>query len=91
MIKGCQKRMIFIKNTGCDLFDEAYFVLKNDIPASEENQRDIIRTATAIINEHEYPLSKRKRSKIKRSKSVLFFLLGALLGATFCALGFLIF
>lgn len=37
MIKGCQKRMIFIKNTGCDLFDEAYFVLKNDIPASEEN------------------------------------------------------
>lgn len=91
MIKGCQKRMIFIKNTGCDLFDEAYFVLKSDIPASEENQDNIIRTATAIINEHEYPLNKRKRAKSKRSKALLFFILGALLGATLCALGFIIF
>ncbi len=91
MIKGCQKRMIFIKNTGCDLFDEAYFVLKNDIPATEDTQNDIIRTATAIINEHEFPFSKRKRVKKKRSKALLFFLLGALLGASICALAFIIF
>jgi hypothetical protein len=91
MIKGCQKRMIFIKNTGCDLFDEAYFILKNDIPSSEENQNDIIRTATAIINEHEYPLNKRKKVKNKSSKSLVLFLIGALCGAAICALGFIIF
>ena len=91
MIKGCQKRMIFIKNTGCDLFDEAYFVLKNDIPAGEDNENDIIRTATAIINEHEYPLNKRKNHKKVRSKSALFFALGAMCGALICTLGFIIF
>ena len=91
MIKGCQKRMIFIKNTGCDLFDEAYFVLKNDIPTSQENENDIIRTATAIINEHEYPLNKKKNGKKVRFNGALIFAVGALCGALICALGFIIF
>ena len=91
MIKGCQKRMIFIKNTGCDLFDEAYFVLKNDIPTSQENENDIIRTATAIINEHEYPLYKRKNRKKAHISPTLMFTFGALCGALICALGFIIF
>ena len=28
MIKGCQKRIIHITNTGSPFFEEAYFVLK---------------------------------------------------------------
>ena len=27
MVRGCQKRVVFIKNTGSEFFDEAYFVI----------------------------------------------------------------
>ncbi|MBO5374880.1 MAG: hypothetical protein J6A54_05495 [Clostridia bacterium] len=74
MIKGCQKRMIYIKDTGSDLFDEAYFILKKDIPIQTELDGDIIRTATAIINHSEFKQQKKKKRLF--SKGILFFLLG---------------
>jgi hypothetical protein len=35
MLRGCQKKIVFIKNTGSKLFDEAYFVIsgREDAPA----------------------------------------------------------
>ncbi len=30
MIKGCQKKIIHLKNTGSPYFEEAYFILKDD-------------------------------------------------------------
>ena len=33
MIKGCQKRIIHLKNTGSPYFEEAYFILKDECPA----------------------------------------------------------
>ena len=58
---------------------------------NEDNENDTIRTATAIINEHEYPLSKRKNRKNARSKYALLFAVGAICGALICTLGFIIF
>lgn len=81
MIKGCQKRMIFIKNTGCNLFDEAYFVLKSDVPVADETENDIIRMATAIINEHDIPRKKRK----KLPKWLLPFFIGLFIGTGICS------
>ena len=38
MIKGCQKKMIHVKNTNSPYFEEAFFVVKNDVdPALCEN------------------------------------------------------
>lgn len=83
MLKGCQKRMVYIKNTGCDLFDEAYFILKNDVPTDSDTENDIIRIATAIINENGF-VQKKKRKK-KRLKGLLLLALGAIIGVAVCS------
>ena len=75
MIKGCQKRMIFVKNTGCDLFDEAYFVLKDDIPANAELDSSIVQIATEIINQS-MPLKPKRRRPSRLHRGVLGFFIG---------------
>ena len=30
MIRGCQRRIYYVKNPGGDIFDEAYFVIRKD-------------------------------------------------------------
>ena len=30
MVRGCQKKIIYLKNSGSDLFEEAYFIIKNN-------------------------------------------------------------
>lgn len=87
MLKGCQKRIVFIKNTECDLFDEAYFILKNDVPYNEMND-DIVRKATAIINQNGFSQAKKKRKKPK--KGLLLFLLGWLFSAILSTIIFFI-
>ena len=78
MIKGCQKRMIFIKDTGCDLFEEAYFILKSDIPLSDCIEDDIVRVATEIINQNKF--AKKQKKNRKSFKGLFSFLGGAILG-----------
>ncbi len=34
MLKGCQRRIIMVKDTKSRYFDSAYFVIKSDIPPS---------------------------------------------------------
>ncbi len=34
MVKGCQRRMIMVKDTKSSCFDAAYFVLRSDAPAA---------------------------------------------------------
>lgn len=75
MIKGCQKRMIFVKNTGCDLFDEAYFVLRDDVPPSAELDSSIIQIATEIINQS-VPLKSKRKKVHKSHRGILGFFVG---------------
>jgi hypothetical protein len=75
MIKGCQKRMIFVKNTGSDLFDEAYFILKDDVPSNSELDGNIVRAATAIINQSGFLRQSAPKRRQKRG-GVIPFLLG---------------
>ncbi len=51
MIKGNQKKVIHIKNTESCIFDEAYFILKEDCSASVP-QNDMINEANRIIEEN---------------------------------------
>ena len=39
--KGCQRKMIVIKNTGSEFFDAAYFILKEG-KSEKENCTDMI-------------------------------------------------
>jgi len=49
--KGCQKRMIMLKNTGSEIFDEAYFILKEKAEKSRISENDMVREANRIIDE----------------------------------------
>lgn len=51
MVRGCQKKIIYLKNTGSEVFDEAYFVV-NDKKISENNREcDMVEEANKILNE----------------------------------------
>ena len=54
MVKGCQKRMVVLKNIGSCFYEEAYFILKEN--AAEEqscDSGDMIAEANRIIAENQ--------------------------------------
>ena len=93
MLRGCQKKIVFLKNTGSKLFDEAYFVISDK--AKESAPPDLIKEANRIIEEN--VLGKEKidlsDSLIKRlfKNRVVVFLLGALISGTTASIILLIF
>ena len=88
MLRGCQKKVIFLKNTGNQLFEEAYFVIKPEFEGVSEFE--IISEATKIANS----CGANEKLKKKRSKrgGFYFFLfsLGFFCGALVACLCFLI-
>jgi len=77
MLKGCQKKIIFLKDTGSDFFEEAYFVIKNEYEGM--NDIDIISEATKIAN----GICQERNIKLNRRDGLkaLFLSVGMLLGA----------
>lgn len=57
MLRGCQKRIYYMKNTGSKYFEEVYLILKNDAPegkkpfASCELSRDLASEADRIVRD----------------------------------------
>ena len=80
MIKGTQKNIIFLKNTGSEFFDEAYFVIKPTTKGKREE--DIVAEANRII-QSSFEDGKKAR---KRRVWLGAFMSGAILGAC-CAVG----
>ena len=62
-MRGCQKRVIFIKSTGCNLFDEAYFVVSGECEEKNVCEDSMIAEANRIISES---IEIEKERKIKR-------------------------
>ena len=60
MIKGCQKKIVFLKDTESELFEEAYFVLKPT--AVKRGEEDIVLEATRIVRGCEPIVTDKKRS-----------------------------
>ena len=50
MVRGCQRKVIFLKNTESKIFSEAYFIVDDKAP--EVTERDMIREANRIIEEN---------------------------------------
>ena len=54
VIKGCNKRVIVMKDTGNSMIEEAFFILK---PGSEKglvSEEDIVKHANSILSERMY-------------------------------------
>lgn len=50
MIKGCQRKIIYLKDTKSAVFEEAYFVLRPDAPQSAHmSESDMVREAGRIV------------------------------------------
>lgn len=47
MVRGCQRKVIFLKNTESEIFSEAYFIV--DGRSREVGEADMVREANRII------------------------------------------
>ena len=83
-MRGYQRKVIFLKNTGSHLFDEAYFVVSREGEAAHIEQSDMVFEANRIIRESLEGKEFRVRGE---SKGLFFgfvfpFFLGALITLT---------
>ena len=79
-MKGYQRKVIHIKNTGSYLFDEAYFVLSRDGEDLKLGEDDMVTEANRIINDKNY--ARLKNGILFRYKSQIISLItGAVVGA----------
>lgn len=78
MLKGTEKRIIYLKSTKSKHFDEAYFVLKDDI--INDRDTEILKEAERIIFKAETS-SKLSRRKKGSYKGAFLFSLGGFVGA----------
>ena len=86
VIKEFKKNLVILKGVGCDYIDEAFIILKGDLPHDVKGG-DIVREANRIISEYKTG-KKRKRLTF----SLPSFLLGALAASVIAVLvGVLIF
>ena len=88
MIKGINKNMIVVKNTGSKYFEDAHFIVKTSI--SEPAERDLLKEATQIVGKllsESGKVSKPKGTILKKLVTlVLSFFSGALIGISLCLL-----
>ena len=70
MIRGCSKRVIVLKHPQGDVFEEAYFIVKEGRYRSKKDTSFLISEAEKIIGE------KKKGRLSQRFINVFFFLLG---------------
>ena len=77
MLRGCKRNMIVLRGTGSDLFEEAYFVVKEE--AERRSEADMLEEAERIIDKSR--LAQKEQTKRTRIFSVFAFLLGLLCGA----------
>lgn len=84
-MRGYQKKVIFLKDTGSHLFDEAYFVVSRVGEEANIDQTDMVYEANRIIKESLEGKELRIKGKEKRSTHtfLLPFFLGALSALVF--------
>ena len=51
MVRGCQKKIIYLKNTDSKVFDEAYFVVSDKGTFEKIDECDMVKEANRILNE----------------------------------------
>ena len=84
MIRGCQKRIIYLRSTDSQIFDEAYFVIKHECDCEGHSEADMVSEAKRILD----GAINREKGHGKRKKHAMYFSLGALAATgLFCILG----
>lgn len=91
-MQGFEKRVFFLKSTDSKIFDEAFFLVKEEKEAVKIEQKDMITEANRIIEESlGGRQSRRKFLRGIRSVPFLFpFVLGALFATVIAVVGALL-
>lgn len=80
MLRGTSKRVIVLKHCKGDVFDEAYFIVKNSEGSKKKDTKSLVSEARRIINgdKKEEDKTKEKKVFLTRLTNVFFFILGIL-------------
>lgn len=84
MVKGCERRVVHLKNTDSAMFEEAFFLLKDEKSEKPPSHTAMVREANRIIE-----LNITRRSAYEEPapfvsslrQTVISFVLGSLLGS----------
>lgn len=79
-MRGCQRRVLYIKKTDSPIFEEAYFFLRKEGEACEINEGDMVMEANRIIEEN-IGMKRRAVRKAFSAKEIALFFIGYLVGA----------
>jgi hypothetical protein len=85
MIKGCQKSIIHLKDTGSPYFEEAYFIVSrgSDIEALGDDMikeaQNIVKSSMADMKNRNLQKKKQRRSLVMSGASALSFIFGAIM------------
>ncbi len=99
MLKGCQKRVIWVRNPESKWFDEAYFILSDSPDCEEKNSKeaDMVKEANKIIAASPFASyygfkssATKKTQKLKFVDKLKWFFIGALLSAVFVTIATII-
>ena len=77
MIKGCQKRIIHITDTGSPYFEEAFFLLRRCGDIENCSEEDIVKEATRIADSCLGTVRHGEKRRKARNKRIKCFLAGA--------------
>ena len=82
MVRGCQKKIIYLKNTRSSIFDEAYFVIKDNMLYESKDECDMVEEANKILSEafNFDDMNGWKRIARFLKKNALSFVLGLVIG-----------
>lgn len=95
MIKGCRRNVVWVKNTGSEMFEEAFFILSDKCDKKKAAETDMLTAAHSIIESgRALPVTKgAERAEEAKGKSIaelIWFSLGALVMAGLNAILYLI-
>ena len=82
IIKEFKKNMVILKGVGCDYIDEAFIILKGDLPR-EVKGGDIVKEANRIISEYKTG-KKRKRLAFSLPSFLLGVAVASVLAVVLC-------
>ena len=93
MVRGYQRRVVFLKNTGSALFDEAYFLMSERGQNNSPSESEMVKEANRIISENLTSGRAPDRVSLKVFRFILkqipAFSVGAILSAVICLFIFL--
>ena len=91
MVKGCERRVVYLKNTDSAVFEEAFFVMKDAKTEKPPSSMEMVREANRILSENmtvEGPFSESPSPSLSIRQICLSFLSGVVFASGIFALLF---